>query len=277
MMKRTHHIGRTATRWAAIGLASMAPLAAQAQAAPTDRWVWEADIYGWFPAIGGQTSFPAGSGTSLDVSAKQVIDALKFTFMGSLGVKKGEWGAFTDLVYADFGASKSGVRDFEIGHRSLPVGVDADLNLDVKSWFWTLAGTYTLAAKPEGTADLLFGARLIDLDQTLGWTLNGDISTLPVPGRSGSASLGLSNWDAIVGVKGRVYLGAERKWFVPYYLDVGAGQSKFTWQGIAGVGYQFDWGALVASWRYLDYDFKSSSKIESMKFNGAAIGVSFKF
>ena len=37
----------------------------------------------------------------------------------------------------------------------------------------------------------------------------------------------------------------------------GRRQSQFTWQGIAGVGYQFGWGSVIAAWRYLDYDFKS--------------------
>ncbi len=59
-------------------------------------------------------------------------------------------------------------------------------------------------------------------------------------------------------------MGDERKWFVPFYVDVGTGQSKLTWQINAGVGYQFDWGALVASWRYLDYSFKSDSKFTDL-------------
>ena len=58
---------------------------------------------------------------------------------------------------------------------------------------------------------------------------------------------------------------------------MGGGESKLTWQAIAGVGYQFGWGSLVANWRYLDYDFKSGSKVENLDFNGIALGASFKF
>jgi hypothetical protein len=71
--------------------------------------------------------------------------------------------------------------------------------------------------------------------------------------------------------------GEERKWFLPYYLDVGTGQSKFTWQINAGLGYQFGWGAVVATWRYLDYEFKSDSVIQSVNFNGPTIGMSFRW
>lgn len=262
---------------ASLALAAALPFAAQAQTAP-DAWQWTATVYGWFPAIGGSTSFPAtGTGPSIDVSSKEVIDALKMTFMGSLAVRQGKWGAFTDLVYADFGADKSKSRDFTVGHEQIPVGVDATLNLDIKSWIWSLAGTYNLADKPEGTADLLVGTRLLDMDQTLGWSINGTVPGLPPAARSGTATVSINQWDAIAGVKGRINLGTDRKWFLPYYIDVGTGQSRLTWQAVAGIGYQFGWGSVIAAWRYLDYDFKSDMAVQSMNFNGGAIGVQFGF
>ena len=96
----------------AIGLSALAPVAAQAQAA-NDKWQWELGIYGWFPAIGGTTAFPSGgSGPSFDVSASDVIDSLKMTFMGQAEARKGQWGVWTDIVYADLGGSKSSTRDF---------------------------------------------------------------------------------------------------------------------------------------------------------------------
>jgi hypothetical protein len=257
----------------AIGLCGFAPVAVQAQAA-SDRWQWELGIYGWFPAIGGTTSFPSGaSGPSIDVSAGDVLDALKMTFMGQAEVRKGQWGAWTDIVYADLGGSQSGSRDFTVGGR--PVGTTANLSLDLKSTVWTLAGIYNLASTPENTTDLLFGARMLNLKETLNWSLASSIPELPT--RSGEARVEGTNWDAIVGLKGRYYLGADRKWFLPYYVDVGSGQSKLTWQINAGVGYAFDWGAVVATWRYLDYDFKSGDALQSMSMNGALIGVAFQF
>ena len=83
--------------------------------------------------------------------------------------------------------------------------------------------------------------------------------------------------DAIIGVKGRYTFGESRKWSVPFYLDVGTGQSDLTWQAAVGVGYAFQWGEVSALWRYLDYKFKSSSKIEDMNFNGPQIGLTFRW
>ena len=54
---------------------------------------------------------------------------------------------------------------------------------------------------------------------------------------------------------------------MPYYVDVGTGQSQLTWQVNAGLGYQFDWGSVLATWRWapgnrvIDAD---SSRLESL-------------
>lgn len=207
----------------------------------------------------------------MDVSAQNVIDALKMTFMGQIEARKGKWGLWTDIVYADLGGS----HDFTID--GVPVTTAANLRLDVKSTVWTVSGLYNLTSTDENTTDLLFGARLLDLQQTLTDTLDATIREHPDLARSGEIGVDDSNWDAIVGLKGRVYLGAERKWFLPYYVDVGSGQSKLTWQVNAGVGYKFDCGAVFATWRYLDYDFKSGNALQSMTRNGGLIGVAFQF
>lgn len=254
----------------ATALCGAAPLAAQAQSSP---WQFEASIYGWFPGISGTTSFPPnGNGPSVDVSMGDVIDALKFAFMGSFEVRNGQWGLWTDLVYADFGASRQ--TTFTVHPPNQPaLPVQANATLDIKSWVWTLTGLYGLKADTEGTMDLLFGARLLDMTNTLDWSLASSGGLDP----SGTKEVSASYWDAVVGLKGRALLGAERKWFIPYYADIGTGQSKFTWQVNAGLGYQFDWGAVLATWRYLDYNFKSDSKVQSLSFNGPTIGVAFKF
>jgi hypothetical protein len=267
---------RAAACMLTLGLAAgLVPVAAQAQTA-NDKWQWEMAIYGWFPAIGGSTSFPSNgsSGPNIDVSAQDVIDALKMVFMGEIEARNGQWGVWSDLVYANLGASKDGTRGFTVDNQ--PVTVDGNLQLDVKSTVWSLAGLYNLASTPENTTDLLFGARLLDMKQTLKWSLVGPLPGSPLA-QSGQASVDGNNWDAIVGIKGRYYLGAERKWFLPYYADVGGGQSKLTWQVNGGVGYKFDWGSVFATYRYLDYQFKSGQALQSMTMSGGLLGVAFQF
>ena len=58
---------------------------------------------------------------------------------------------------------------------------------------------------------------------------------------------------------------------------MGTGESKFTWQAWAGVGYSFGLVEVVGSWRYLDYHMKSGKAIESLSFNGPAVSVVFRW
>jgi hypothetical protein len=258
-------------RLAAAALAAAAPLAAQAQA--SQPWQFEVSIYGWFPGISGTTSFPPnGNGPSADVSMGDVLDALKFAFFGTFEARTGQWGVWTDLAYADLGASRNTTLTVH-PPRLPPAKVNADVDLDLKTWIWTLAGLYGLKNDTEGTMDLLFGTRLLDMTNTLEWSGAGPGPLDP----SGTKKVSEAFWDAIVGLKGRALLGEERKWFVPFYVDMGTGQSKFTWQINAGLGYQFDWGSVLATWRYMDYDFKGSSHVQSLSFNGPTVGVVFKF
>jgi formylglycine-generating enzyme required for sulfatase activity len=82
-------------------------------------------------------------------------------------------------------------------------------------------------------------------------------------------------WGDEFGVRGRVKL-AER-WFLPYYLDVGAGSSKLTWQALAGIGYAFGWGDVTLAWRQLSYDQKDDKLLQDFRFKGGLLGATFRF
>lgn len=257
--------------------AALLPAATQAQGS-ADAWQWRASIYGWFPSISGSTRFPTGGGgPSIDVDSDAILDALKMTFMGALDVRKGSWGLFNDLLYVDLGDSKSASRDFSIGRAGVPTGVDLNADLDLKTWAWTFAGSYAIVDTPQNTTQLLFGGRMLSLEQKLDWSFNGDIGPLGLPGRSGSAEVDKTYWDAIVGLKGVAGLSADRRWVLPYYVDVGTGQSRLTWQAMAGIGYSFDWGTTTLAWRYLDYEFDPNAAIQDVNLSGPFLGVTFSW
>jgi hypothetical protein len=257
--------------------AALLPQAAHAQGS-ADAWQWRASIYGWFPSISGSTRFPTGGGgPSIDVDSDAILDALKMTFMGALDVRKGSWGLFNDLLYVDLGDSKSASRDFAIGQAGVPAGVDLNADLDLKTWAWTFAGSYAIVDTPQNTTQLLFGGRMLSLEQKLDWSFNGDIGPLGLPGRSGSAEVDKTYWDAIVGLKGVAGLSADRRWVLPYYVDVGTGQSRLTWQAMAGIGYSFDWGTTTLAWRYLDYEFDPNAAIQDVSLSGPFLGVTFRW
>ncbi|MBP8081225.1 MAG: hypothetical protein KAY12_03620 [Arenimonas sp.] len=268
---------RTAVLASLWTLAALLPLQVQADSSP-DQWQWRGTVYAWLPSLGGETSFPpGGDGPSIDISADQIISSLNFAFMGSLEGRKGPWGVATDVIYLDLGGSEKATRDFGIGRVELPASVNANLRLDVTGWVWTLAGSYAAVQQQQFTMDVLAGARMLDLEEGLRWSVNGDVSSLPLPGRSGSSNVKDTAWDAIVGLKGRATFGTDRNWSVPFYVDAGAGDSNLTWQGVVGLAYAFDSVDVTAAWRYLDYDLGSHAPIQSINFNGPALGVTFRF
>lgn len=274
-MKRKEHVAASLAVGAAMlfSVCSLVPGTATAQTRP-DAWQFRAMIYGYFPELGGSTTFPAGTGSSISVDADTIIDNLKFVFMGTLEAQRGPWGAFTDIIYIDIGGSRSDTRNLTVGGVQLPAGVTTSAQLDVKGWVWTLAGNYRVMSTPEATFDVFAGARMLDAEEKFGWEFSANVSGV---GRQGSSEAELQNWDGIVGVKGRLNFGARREWFVPYYLDVGTGESDLTWQAMAGIGYAFGWGEVVGGWRYLDYEFKSGKKIEDLNFSGPMVGVAFRW
>ena len=256
---------------AATSLALPRPAAAQVD----DKWRFDAVIYGYFPSIGGSSAFPPQrGGTSIDVDTDKILSALKFAFMGTFEAHRGQWGFLTDVLYMDLGGSKSGTRDLSIGNVGLPAGVTANANLDIKGTIWELAGTYRVMADPVSTVDVVAGARMINYKQTLGWEFSADLGP-DQPTRTGNSGINVTNWDAIVGVKGRYAFGANREWFVPFYADIGTGESDLTWQVFGGLGYRFGWGDVTAGWRYIDYDFKSGTRLDNATFNGPLIGAAF--
>ncbi len=249
---------------------------ADAQESHNDDWQFRATVYGYLPSLGGSTKFPS-PGSSIDVNSSTILNNLKFAFMGALEAQKGPWGAFTDVMYLNLGGSKSGTRELSIGGMPLPIGVTANASLDMDGWVWTAAGNYRALVGPQVNLDLFAGTRLVELKQSFRFAFSGNVGPFIGPGRQGSAEARLDDWDGIVGAKGRYTFGGRHEWFASYYLDVGTGESQLTWQAIGGLGYAFNWGELVAAWRYLGYDFESGKTIESLNFSGPALAVAFRW
>jgi hypothetical protein len=244
----------------------------------SDEWRVGATAYGFFPSIGGSTRFPVQSGGgTIDVPVDKVVDSIKFVFMGSLDVHNGRWGAFTDLMYLNQGVDKANSRDFTIGGQQIPADTSANLGWDLKGVIWTLAGEYRVVADAGLTLDLLAGTRLADLEQELRWNITGSLGPLPPAARSGIGKAEVSDWDFLVGLKGRHRFEQAREWSLPFYLDVGAGDSDLTWQIAGGVSYAFGWGELSAMYRYLDYDMKSGRPIKDLNFSGFMVGATFRW
>lgn len=274
MTSDTHHTKYRIATLAAACLACSTALGAEKSA---DDWQYTVAIYAFFPHIGADAAFPAGNGASIDVSAGDLLDHLKFGGMFSAAAQKERWGLFTDVVYLDVGESMSNSRAIGAGSMPLPPGITADGNFDLKGVAWTLAGSYRAVSTPDAMVDVFAGARLLDIKTELSWAFNQPFGPFAGPFQSGDVEVERHNWDGIVGAKGRFGFGRDKRWFVPWYADVGTGNSDLTWQAATGIGYAADWGDVFATWRYLHYDFDGNRTLENLEFDGPAIGVAFHF
>ena len=249
----------------------------QPSSGKTNPWHFGVSIYGWFPDVRGKTAFsPGGSDSEFEINVEDVLENLEMVLMGSFDARKGSFGVFTDVIYMDVGGSGNASVDGIVGPGAVPINVTADVSVDMQSWIWNLAGYYRAIDTQGAAFDVLAGTRYLDVEQKVKWDITGNVEDVPVAERSGDDKASVANWDVIFGVRGRFAIGSKKALFVPYYLDVGFGESDFTWQGVAGLGYAFGWGEIVAAWRYLYYDM-SSSAIDEISFSGPEAGVTFRW
>jgi hypothetical protein len=272
----------------ALAVAALAgtPTTGQTQTAPPARdWTFSVTPYIWLPSLEGtlRYSFPPGSGSpSVSVKESSPFDALDGMFMIAGEARHGQWSLFGDYIYMKFASSDSTVRavDFNTGAPAVnpfSTTLNRGTATELKGHLLTLAAGYNLGAA-EWPLDVIGGLRYLTIDTTSDWQLSAAIAG-PGAGQSfaaaGSASSNQDSWDAIVGVRGRARI-ADR-WFVPYYLDMGAGASKWTWQALAGIGYAFGWGDVTLAYRHLFYDQDNDRLLQDFKFSGAMLGASFRF
>jgi hypothetical protein len=262
----------------AVALCALSPIAiATARADTNDDWQFRASAYAFLPEISGQMRAPVPGGGDVDVDADDLLDNLKFAAMGSFEAQKGRWGLFTDLIYMNVGDSISNSSALGHGTVPLPPQVSADATLDVKATVFTLAANYRAYASNTDTFDVFGGARMLDAEGDLQWQFNSPAGPVPPPQGSGRIKESRNGWDGIVGIKGRHRFDANSRWFVPYYVDAGTGESDLTWQAMAGIGYAADWGDVSLVWRHLDYDFGEGRMIDNLQFSGPALGVAFNW
>jgi hypothetical protein len=240
-------------------------VASAADSGTSDRWQYAARIYLWGAGIDGQTA----RGSEVNVNFKTLIDNLNMAFMGAFEARKAKWSMLADVIYLNVGANNAGKVAVPVAPDS---SVDIDVNASVKTRGWVLdfIGGYNLWQTSEASLDLLAGARYLDLNLDFGLGLAAGPYA-----RQRARSAGDSVWDGVIGVKGHVDLNPD--WYVPYYVDVGTGQSDLTWQASAGLGYRFNWGDVSLQYRYMKWEFDSGSPLDNISLGGPLLAARFVF
>ena len=256
--KRSHGFGRAiATAAAAAFIFCSTPLMAQ-DPVPDSDWTYSASIYMWGPSLNIDT--PAGQ--DVEVPFYQILNDLKMTAMVDFSVSNDKWSFMTDVIYMN-------LRQKNVNDPSRPIGdlLDFSSSVQMKSWIVSPTMGYALHNSDKARIEVFGGLRYLWID--LGVQINARGN--PVFNKSDSGS----TWDGIIGLRAKVNL--NEKWFMPLSIDVGGGDSDGTWQGIAGVGY--NWGKFNTSltYRYLQWKFDDVPTMSKLFIKGPLLNFNFTF
>src|SRR5215475_9090098 len=237
-------------------------------------WEFSLTPYLWLPHVDASMRYETPGTGGSPVSLTNLLQHLNAALFLSGEARKGRWGLATDLVYCSFQKEGSNVSNISGPGGESEVPINSGTTTTLTGYMVSLTGNYSLAQWPAAKLDLLAGLRYTHIGTTLDWSFTTSVDSLAA--RTGSVGQAVDLWDGIVGVRGTAALGGG-KWFVPYYLDAGAGTSKFTWQGLLGVGYSFGWGDLLLVYRYLSFEQGDERPVQRFYLSGPALGATFRF
>lgn len=243
---------RTLGLLTAFALACTAALAQGSQADDSSRY--KLAVYLWAADIDGQT----WSDRSVQISFSELSENLDLAFMGSFEARISKWSVMADVVYMDVSADDAGTVS--------PLGIPVSADVGMTGWVVNVNAARNVVDGDRGRVNVLFGPRYFDLDNSL---------TATIANQSSEFGTNDTVWDGVVGVRGDVRL--PKQWFLGYYLDIGTGDSDFTWQGFAGGGYGWKSVDVAIGYRYLSWEFDADSNFEDLAFSGPILGAAFKF
>lgn len=266
---------------------AMFSIPAGAQTA-SERWTYSLQPYVWLPGIKANLHYgpPPAGGNSPNVSldSEKLLNAIDMAAMVYGEARKGRWLIGMDAMYLDFGHMESRVNSVDFNPGSGPVNVStANLNAggvtDLSGTLLTLLGGYAAVKDTRISLDVIGGLRYFRMHAKTNWQLSAVVAGpagSTAFARTGVADKADDLWTGIIGVKGRMKLGAGN-WFANYYADIGSGSSSTTWQGLGGLGYAFKWGDVVLDYRALHYSVGGQKLIDDLTASGLSLGARFTF
>ena len=287
---------KRALDWAAFGMLAGALGTAHAQqpisaAPPPAPQTWQFNVapYLWLPTIHSTLNYnltpPLGGRLPTEVSAGPG-DYISHIDIGAAlagEARNGPFSVFTDVFYVRLSNTPSHLRSLDLlGQPSVPIdrSLQTSTGTTLRATIWTLAGGYTVARGDWGNLDAFVGLRLLGVraqtNFSLALTIQGPQGNGATLGRVGGVSGTSQIWNGIDGLRGNVHLGQTRL-FVPYYVDIGGGGSRPTWQISSGLGYQLGWGAVSAVYRYLSFNQSTAQVVKKLTLRGPMLMLDFTF
>lgn len=223
-------------------------------------WAYELKLYLWGTEVGTTVR-----GEDVTIGFDELIENLNGAIMGGLRAYRDEWMLYGELSHADVG--QSGDTSFTISPGPGPgVDIDAVAEADVQTTIASFGAGYRLIDDPNYAMYATFGVRYLKL------AVQADVD---IGNRSFEIEEDNNVWDATVGLAGEATL--NETWFVPWILDIGAGESDFTWQAGVGLGYRFDRSDIVLGYRHMEWDLPDNDAVSRYYQSGPLLLWNYRF
>lgn len=223
---------------------------------------WEITVapYLWASGISGSSGLFGFPPQQVDVSFSDVVENLKFGFMGAGEARKGRLSFGVDLVYANLEANID-----------TPVGVPASsINAKIKNLALTTVAGYSVVYQENATVDLVGGLRFWSVDND--FTFNGGLL-------DGTKASDGDEWtDPIVGAKFRTAI-SPNLYLTGWGLVGGFGSGSDTlWDVMAGVSYRkSERMSFFGGFRAMGVDYSNDGFVFDVIQRGPVIGGVFHF
>ena len=281
-----------------VAMPTKAPLV---QTTTIDSWTFSATPYVWVTLLNGSTTIK-GRTVDVDVGFNDLMDLVRnseipkdlVALMGYFEARNGRLSLFADVVYMKIGLDSSMTRSRGIGELNAAVGASAGLKYQMviaeAAAAYEIARWGSTGAAGSNTAVDVFGGvrgwwQKADADLAFSGTLNfGDLTrnadgTLSASGRASWA-------DPLVGLR-------LRHQFAPGLNFIASGDvggfsvgSKFSWQALAAVNYDFyvrknvTWSGMLG-YKALFVDYSKGTGLThyeyDMTMHGPILGVTARF
>ncbi|MEM5460794.1 hypothetical protein VSR69_39150 [Paraburkholderia phytofirmans] len=242
------------------------------------RWQFALTPYVWLPSVDGSMRFSLPDNGEADASTGpyNYFQNIRFFAMLQGEARKGDWSIFADAIYLNFGNHSATVQTK--GSGALERQLESSGETSFEGVLIQLGGGHTVVQLSRVTLDAIVGIRYLGVRSSL------DVSRNTTAGGAGPgftpefhASQSADIYDGFIGVRGRVSLTGDGRWYVPFYLDVGTGTSDFTWQAASGIAYAMKWGDVTLSYRYLAFYGSGDQLVQSLRFKGPVLSATFRF
>jgi hypothetical protein len=234
----------------AAGFVALVALFAGAKPARASDWQWSITPYLWATEIGLDASINDQEILEREADLSDVLDSLDFTLQVHFEGQNGKHGMLFDLYYADLGDDD---HRFPLGG---PAGGEVVVKGDLEMTMLEAGGIYNPRGDGTGFA-VLYGARLIDMDQEL--DARFELGSGSTPSRRYSASTTLV--DAMLGAR---FVGQiNDRWTYIFRADASTGGTELTWNAWTGVGWTFgetNRYTLLAGYRYMEIEFEEEDQ-----------------